>query len=1698
MSPKVEGFMALQADFHQQIVTQQQGNGNWELKKQPLNTTNDSISLLNTLDATTANCDQTNEKIPKHSDYADQNFISQLQDHSLIEKLNNSQAQVISNPSQSINDDTKVAKDGTQVTKDNTQLTTDSRQATKNIRHVTKDGTQATKVDTQVTKDRTEITKDSKETTKKSRQVTKDGTQVTKDSTQVTNSRSHSKDSSPIYVNILQMNQAKAKVDTLGKQSSSKTNTNIVSEVSKSIIIEKQSSNAEVVNKKEMPMNKNLKTKPKDPKSKHPKQKMMDITVETSSKERRGENKKSELMVNTSIPQVEVLAKIAENSATTGITNQYYSNSEDKTAVNADPKIDMNITKTSQASIVLNRKLDSPKNSDKNCLKSNSLEYKSPSELYPDSSIDIKDNEKDTSTNCTNTKESNSEISTKSKEIPTDPKEVESTFQFSSTDSFILEAPLILEEKEEKLKTSSFFTILTNFGEKKNEIATNTSDGEQKFKSSLSVKISDNESKKTVVGTSLNDDGTVDENVRATVGDVSTNDSFIVNDTSTAIANGTADTNIIEGLRNVESAKNAVAITSATNSTATSAFIFTSTATIATTAATTFISTGPAAIITNAVDKLTATTTTTAALTTNNNNNNISSSKIITDTINADTSAVIDESTITTASDTNNINKINTCKITSAAANVDTCTATDEATSTAVATTFTEVSKTSTDAPTTTSSNTPNTTNNINKIGSSTTENKNTSSTSNSILHESNRNERINDPMPKTLEQNQKSVSECTLNKSACPINKQLTSLKTKEQSFLVKTSESLATIVKESISHSNVHTNKNSFKKKNNTTNINFMRRKNLLTDLDQNKQEKGRKLSQYYQQTKKSSYHPVSTNSKITVTKARSKSPVKKILGRRSPIKSNRKLNLQKKCDNSKKPQETMNQRDKRLKTTSRIPVAGTSTVRNDIQEQHSETNISKLAKKNQKRKTYHITLDRTNEIMDNFKQFDKNCTKLKTHLPSKIPVMRRCRPIPAQNISVVIQKQIDPKISTPCSVFPEHLSTQNRIKGNQICTNFFKPKLVVNDVLSNTKESENGHQKVVERNVRIEKQTREDDEKRNPSPLESISDSGNSEYESISEASLSINSRNKCKKDGVQSDNLEFIFDKGMGEKGKEGKREENKGQESPKCFEDVQEKFFEEEVEADEENEAVYEESLAENFEDFPEIEETGEIEKQQCSQTVNEDLQQNSQKHLGENLQEVIQDDFHQDFQEASQKDLQDAPENVLQEDLQEASQKDLQEYSVDSQKDLQQAPQKVLQEDLPKDSQEDSKHFKQDSKHSEEILQDDFEEDLLPETLEKEQFYEQSSSENSDDFQNSEESEKSTSNDEQSYSKVEERGKNQQHSESSNEDLQEEFLQEALENEEIYEESSSENSDNFQKSETEVSKELHLRKNLQENHQLSPPQICPEDSQEDSFEESSKEEFSKEEFSNEESSKEYSEESFTEKSLTSLLNDESVNSNDSHNSLDILANADYLLEKTLEKIKAEISEYEEGNRSNYENSSAELNKSATTVQETNESQTDPRDENSPFEEIDELSTVTTAKLYLLENIDRESEDNPKTLDTITQKSNILKTQRTDSKQYSTGGIETNDKLKKKYSMVASFVQQFEGKSPKLTRRKKSAVKESRQRKNINKESPIVEREVSNKKKPNQKKLSSAKKCLSISSNLHNVWQSNVYKELDKI
>lgn len=74
MSPKVEGFMALQADFHQQIVTQQQGNGNWELKKQPLNTTNDSISLLNTLDATTANCDQTNEKIPKHSDYADRSF----------------------------------------------------------------------------------------------------------------------------------------------------------------------------------------------------------------------------------------------------------------------------------------------------------------------------------------------------------------------------------------------------------------------------------------------------------------------------------------------------------------------------------------------------------------------------------------------------------------------------------------------------------------------------------------------------------------------------------------------------------------------------------------------------------------------------------------------------------------------------------------------------------------------------------------------------------------------------------------------------------------------------------------------------------------------------------------------------------------------------------------------------------------------------------------------------------------------------------------------------------------------------------------------------------------------------------------------------------------------------------------------------------------------------------------------------------------------------------------------------------------------------------------------------------------------------------------------------------------------------------------------------------------------------------------
>ncbi|XP_043482698.1 E3 ubiquitin-protein ligase lubel isoform X2 [Leptopilina heterotoma] len=1798
MSPKVEGFMALQADFHQQIVTQHQGNGNWELKKEPLNTTNDSFSLPNSLDTPTDSCDQMDEKIPKHSDYTDRNFISQLQDHSLIEKSNHSQAQIISNPCQSVTKGIKT-KDGTQVAKDGTQVTKDDRQVTKDGTQVTKDRRQVTKTSRQVSKDGTQVTKDNKQVTKNSRQVTKDSTQAT---------NSNLKDSSPIYANILQMNQAKSKVDTSGKQSSTKINTNVESEiVSNPLVIDKQLSNAEVVNKKEMPINKNLKADKLKTKSKYPKQTMMDITVETSSEERRGANKKSELMVNTPIPHVEVFAKIDESSGQTSVTTQYYSNSDDKTTVNVDPKTDMNITKTSQASIVLNhssnRKLDSKKNSDKNCLqtvtcKSNSREYESPSK---DSSIQFKTSETNATIISTNTKEPNSEIHTNSKEIPTDskeiptnPKEADETFHFSETNSsansFILEAPLNLEDKEEnrKLKTSSFFTILTNFADKKKQIVTNTSDGEQKFKSSLSVKISDNESRKTVAGTSLNNDGIANENVHATVGAVSTTDTFT--NTSTATANGTADTNATDGLTNAGTAKNGVATTDATNSTATAAstFIFTSTATIATTtnagaaniaarnavataaattsistaavinsknsvattdarssiaaknpvattdattsaaattttittdaknavattAATTFISTA-AAIITNAADKLTATTTTTALTT--NINHKISSSEINTATINADTSAAIAETTTTTtttASNTNNINKINTCETTTTATNADTSTATTKTTSTAVetistavATTFTDVSTTSTDAPTTTPSNTSNTTNNINKISSSTTENKNTSSTSNSILHESNKNERINDLMPKTLEQNKKSVSECTLNKPACPINKQLTTLNKKEQSFLVKTSESLATIVKESISHSNVHTNKNYFKKKNNTTNFNFIRRKNLLTDNDQNKQEKTRKLSQY-QQTKKSSYHPVSTNSKITVTKARSKSPVKKILGRRSPIKS-RKLNLQKKCDVLKKQtSETLNQKDKRLKI-SRIPIAETSTVRNDIQDEISESNL-KIIKKNQKTKTYHITLDRTNESMDNLKQLEKNCTK--TILPSKIPVMRGCKRIPAQNISVVIQKQIDPKISTPCSVFPEQ-SMQKRIKGHQICANFFEPKFVIND-LSNTKVGKNEHQKVVESNDQIEKETKDDD-KRNPSPVESITDSGNSEYESISEASLSINSRNKCKEEEVQSGNLEFVLDKEIGEESKEEKREENE-EESPKCSEDVQEKFLEE---AEEENEAVYEESCAENFEDFLEIEESGEIEKskedrqrnlndkkmgekQQCSQTSNEDLQEDSQKYLRDNSQDVIQDDFPEDLQEASRKDLQEAPQKVLQEALQkdlqeapqkvlqEASQKDLQEASQKglqasqkvlqeaSRKDLQEAPQKVLQEASQKDLQAPQKVLQEasqkglqapqkvlqeasqeDSKDSQEIFQDDFEEDLLLETLEKEEFYEQSSSENSDYFQNSEDSEKSTSNDQQSYSNAEERDENQQHSETSNEDLQEDFLQEALENEE----SSSENSDDFQKSEElrKVSKEHHLKKNLQENHQ-----ICPEDSQEDSFEEtpdkeefsneeSSKEEFSKEEFSKEE----YSEESFTEKSLTSSLNDESVNSNNSHNSLDILANADYLLEKTLEKIKAEISEYEEGNRSNYENSSAEINKSTTTIQET--IQTDQRDENSPFEEIDELSTVTTAKLYLLENIDRESEDNPKTLDAITQKSNILKNQKTDSRQYSTEGIEKNDKLKKKYSMVASFVQQFEGKSPKLTRRKKSAVKESRQRKNINKESPIVERE----------------------------------------
>ncbi|XP_033231133.1 uncharacterized protein LOC117182184 isoform X3 [Belonocnema kinseyi] len=250
----------------------------------------------------------------------------------------------------------------------------------------------------------------------------------------------------------------------------------------------------------------------------------------------------------------------------------------------------------------------------------------------------------------------------------------------------------------------------------------------------------------------------------------------------------------------------------------------------------------------------------------------------------------------------------------------------------------------------------------------------------------------------------------------------------------------------------------------------------------------------------------------------------------------------------------------------------------------------------------------------------------------------------------------------------------------------------------------------------------------------------------------------------------------------------------------------------------------------------------------------------------------------------------------------------------------------------------------------------------------------------------------------------------------------------------------SENSKNGQKESKKYEKES------QEESQDESQEDSQQNSQEDSEEESRRD--SQEESSN-----------------------DSLNSNASHDSLDILANADYLLEKTLNKIKAEISEYESEDKSDNENSdeitsesvsiklgTSDRNGSIMETSVSSETQSETlMEHDAPLEENVEMSAVTTAKLYLMENIERKNENALKPVIAALKKNATVKG-KGDNTVSTYDENEKKEKPKKRYSMVASFVQQFEGKSPKITRRKKNPGKESKQRKNNSKESLINERE----------------------------------------
>ena len=211
-------------------------------------------------------------------------------------------------------------------------------------------------------------------------------------------------------------------------------------------------------------------------------------------------------------------------------------------------------------------------------------------------------------------------------------------------------------------------------------------------------------------------------------------------------------------------------------------------------------------------------------------------------------------------------------------------------------------------------------------------------------------------------------------------------------------------------------------------------------------------------------------------------------------------------------------------------------------------------------------------------------------------------------------------------------------------------------------------------------------------------------------------------------------------------------------------------------------------------------------------------------------------------------------------------------------------------------------------------------------------------------------------------------------------------------------------------------------------------------------------------------SRENSEEAFQKES-------DLIDSNESRDSLNIQSNGNYLFGNSSNKAEISKHEYEEELNNEYfkketsESISTKLNKNgcnAIIIETTslNEVQSGTLTEHyTNIDENVEISTVPTANLYTLEKVEQKCKDSQKTSIKIPNQNLTLRNKNIYNIPLSDEIVEKN-KPKKRYSMIANFVQQFESDIPRVTKRTKKSVNVSKQNNDNHMESFIGEREVS--------------------------------------